>query len=101
MPAQRRRLADGTGGGIVVGVLRFISLRDIDARTAFLLNPGMMVMVELFQAVEMALMNQRQKGKRQESDQADEGAQANFPRSGWHPTFAFSAAVVPVLAHKE
>ena len=46
----------------------FIRLGDIDARSAFLLNPGMMVMVELFQAVEMALMNQGQEGERQESD---------------------------------
>ena len=82
-------------------MVRFIRLGGVDARTAFLLNPYMMVMVELFQAVEMALMNQRQEGEGQESDQADEGAQANFPRSGWHPTFAISAAVVPVLAHKE
>ena len=52
----------------MVGMVRFIRLGGVDARTAFRLKPYMMVMVELFQAVEMALMNQRQEGEGQESD---------------------------------
>jgi hypothetical protein len=85
----------------VVGMVWFIRLRGTEPQRPFLFNPGGMVSVDLFQAMEVALMNQRQESEGQESDQADERAQANSPRSGWHPTFAFSAAVVPVLAHKE
>ncbi len=82
IPGTQSRLADGAGDGIMMMVVRVLRFRRTELQIARYLNSQGRWRRESLQRVEMMLMGQRDNDKSQQSNQANAGLQAGFPRAG-------------------